>query len=465
MSTSIRNGTIITAVDRYTADIFVENETITLIGKDLSVQADNTIDATGKLIFPGGVDVHTHLDMPLGSIHSSDNFETGTIAAAFGGTTCIIDYATQMRGEMIQTAFETWMKKAERKSVIDYGFHMAITDASEDTLAGMKEMIREGITSFKVYMAYPDSLMLDDGTILRLLTWCVEHGALICAHAENGSVVQELVKKALSDGKTAPRYHSLTRPARTEGEATARAIALAQMAGAPIYIVHLSCSEALEKVKVAHDMGLPIYVETCPQYLLLSAEEYERPGFEGAKFVISPPLRERWNQEVLWEGLAGGDIHTVATDHCPFVMKEGYKGLPKQKELGLSDFTKIPNGAPGIETRFALTYTGGVLARKIDVHRFVDAISTRPAKIFGLFPRKGTIAVGSDADIVIFDPDREITISAETHHMRVDYNPYEGMKLKGMPSTVLSRGRVIVDKGKFVGEAGRGKFIKRSTLK
>jgi len=472
MSTLIKNGNIVTAIDNYVADIFIEDETITLIGKDLAAQADKIIDAHGKYVFPGGIDVHTHLDMPLGSIFSSDDFETGTIAAAFGGTTCIIDYATQFRGERIQTAYETWMKKAEGKSVIDYGFHMIVTDVSDATLAGMDEMIREGITSFKLFMAYPNSLMLDDAAIFRALMWSVDRGALICIHAENGGVIDTLVKKTLAEGKTAPKYHALTRPPRAEGEATARAIALAEIAGAPLYIVHLSCSDALEKVKVAHDMGLSVYAETCPQYLFLSSEEYDRPGFEGAKYVMSPPLREKWNQEMIWEGLAKGDIHTIATDHCPFCMKEGYKGLPKQKELGLNDFSKIPNGAPGIESRLMLIYTGGVLtngamaqdAQKIDIHRFVDAVSTAPAKIFGLFPRKGTIAVGSDADIVIFDPNVEMVISAETHHMRVDYNPYEGMKVKGVPTTVLSRGKVIVADGEFVGKPGQGKFLKRDVF-
>ncbi len=463
MSTLIKGGNIVTATDNYVADIFIDDESIKIIGKGLSVRADAVIDAAGKYVFPGGIDVHTHLDMPLGNIVSSDDFETGTIAAAFGGTTCIIDYATQFRGEKILTAYETWMNKAEGKAVIDYGFHMIVTDVSDETLSAMNEMMREGITSFKLFMAYPNSLMLDDGAILKALMRSSDSGALICVHAENGVVIDTLIKKAIAEGKTGPKYHALTRPPRAEGEATARAIALAEIAGAPLYIVHVSCNDALEKVKVAHDMGLPVYAETCPQYLFLSSEEYDRPGFEGAKFVMSPPLREKWHQEMLWTGLANGDVHTVATDHCPFIMKEGFRGLPKQKELGLDDFRKIPNGAPGIETRLMLIYNG-VLMKRIDIHRFVDVVSTTPAKIFGLFPKKGTIAVGSDADLVIFDPNAETVVRSETHHMRVDYNPFEGMRLKGVPTTVISRGEVIVSNGEFIGKPGRGKFVRRSAF-
>lgn len=463
MSTLIKGGNIVTATDNYIADVFVEDESIGLIGKGLSVRADAVIDAAGKYVFPGGIDVHTHLDMPLGEIVSSDDFETGTIAAAFGGTTCIIDYTTQVRGERIQAAYETWMKKAEGRAVIDYGFHMIVTDVSDETLSAMSGMMREGITSFKLFMAYPSVLMVDDGAILKALMWSSDSGALICVHAENGVVIDTLIEKAIAEGKTAPKYHALTRPPRAEGEATARAIALAEIAGAPLYVVHVSCNDALEKVKVAHDMGLPVYAETCPQYLFLSSEEYDRPGFEGAKCVMSPPLRDKWHQEMLWTGLANGDVHTVATDHCPFIMKEGFRGLPKQKELGIADFRKIPNGAPGIETRLMLIYSG-VLMKRIDIHRFVDVVSTTPAKIFGLFPKKGTIAVGSDADLVIFDPNAETVVSDETHHMRVDYNPYEGMRLKGVPTTVISRGEVIVSNGEFIGKPGRGKFVRRSAF-
>jgi dihydropyrimidinase len=321
----------------------------------------------------------------------------------------------------------------------------------------MDKLIRhEGITSFKLFMAYPGVFMVDDATIFKALLKTRDNGGLICMHAENGGVIDTLVKVALRKGQTAPKYHALTRPTRAEGEATGRAIALAEMAGVPIYIVHLSCSDALEKVKQARDMGLPAYAETCPQYLFLSYDDYERPGFEGAKYVMSPPLREKWNQDALWRGLAKNDLQVVSTDHCPFCMNE-----PPQKQLGKEDFSKIPNGAPGIETRLMLVWDGGVRAGKIDMHRFVEIVSTNPAKMFGLWPRKGTIAVGSDGDIVLFDPEKETTLSAKTHHMKVDYNPYEGRMVKGGPAMVLSRGEVLVDHGQLKGRPGRGQFVKR----
>jgi dihydropyrimidinase len=315
----------------------------------------------------------------------------------------------------------------------------------------------EGITSFKLFMAYPGVFMVDDATIFKALLRTKENGGLVCMHAENGGVIDTLVKEALRKGQTAPKYHALTRPTRAEGEATGRAIALAEMAGVPIYIVHLSCSDALEKVKQARDMGLPAYAETCPQYLFLSYDDYERPGFEGAKYVMSPPLREKWNQEALWKGLQKNDLQVVSTDHCPFCMNE-----PGQKPLGTDDFSKIPNGAPGIETRLLLLWDGGVNSGRIDAHRFVELVSTAPAKMFGLWPRKGTVAVGSDGDLVLWDPDKETTLSASTHHMRVDYNPYEGRVVKGGPAVVVSRGEVIVDHGQWKGKAGRGQFVKRT---
>jgi dihydropyrimidinase len=400
------------------------------------------------------------MDMPFGGTTSTDDFETGTIAAAHGGTTTLVDFAIQSPGEGLYPAYETWMGKADGKAVIDYAFHMIVRELTDPVALEMDEMVRrEGITSFKLFMAYPGVFMVDDATIFKALRRTRDNGAMICMHAENGGVIDELVKEALRKGQTAPKYHALTRPPRAEGEATGRAIALAEMAGVPIYIVHLSCAAALEKVKQARDMGLPAYAETCPQYLFLSHDDYEREGFEGAKYVMSPPLREKWNQDVLWNGLHRNDLQVVSTDHCPFCFDD-----PEQKPLGREDFSKIPNGAPGVETRLMLVWDGGVRTGKIDMHRFVEIVSTNPAKMFGLWPRKGTIAVGSDGDIVVFDPDKTVTLSAKTHHMRVDYNPYEGRVVQGAPVTVLSRGDVIVDAGELKVQAGRGRFVKRDPV-
>src|SRR5213596_420127 len=348
------------------------------------------------------------------------------------------------------------MKKAHDKAVTDYAFHCIITDLGSAQLEEMGQLIREGVTSFKLFMAYPGVFMLDDATIFRAMRQAAKHSGLICMHAENGSAIDVIVQQALAEGKKAPKYHALTRPTTAEAEATARAIALAEMAGAPVYIVHLSCNDALEKVREARDRGLPVYAETCPQYLYLSIENFDAPGFESAKYVFTPPLREKWNQEKLWNGLKRDHLQVVSTDHCPFCFKE-------QKELGKDDFTKIPNGGPGIEHRMSLIYSGGVAAGRFSVNRFVQLVSTTPAKLFGLYPRKGTIAVGSDADLVIFDPNREEVISAKTHHMRVDYSMFEGIRIKGAPKTVLSRGRVVVDGDKFLGRAGQGEFLKRAT--
>jgi dihydropyrimidinase len=456
MTLLIKHGTIVTATDSYQGDVFVDGETISIIGTSLAMSADRTIDATGKYLFPGGIDVHTHLDMPFGGTTSADDFETGTVAAAYGGTTSIVDFAIQYKGQTLHHAWETWMKKAEGKAAIDYSFHMIITELSDQVEQEMDALVRQGVTSFKLFMAYPGVFMLDDATIFRALLRTGKNGGTICMHAENGGVIDVLVKRALAEGKTAPKYHALTRPARAEGEATHRAIALAEMADVPIYIVHLSAAEALQMVTEARDRGLPAYAETCPQYLFLSYENYEEPGFAGAKYVMSPPLRAKATQDLLWRGLAFNDLQAISTDHCPFCMKE-------QKTLGADDFSKIPNGAPGIETRMSLVYDGGVRAGRISLNRFVELTSTSPARIFGLFPRKGTIAPGSDADIVVFDPKRTIQLSARTLHMKVDYNPYEGREVTGAADTVISRGRVIVDAGRFTGRTGAGAFLKRRT--
>jgi dihydropyrimidinase len=452
----IRNGIVITATDLYEGDVFVDGERIAAIGSSLKMNADRVIDAKRKYVIPGGIDVHTHLDMPFGGTTSGDDFESGTIAAAYGGTTSIVDFAIQYNGQTLHHAWETWMKKAEGKAAIDYGFHMIITDLSDQVEEEMDALVRQGVTSFKLFMAYPGVFMLDDASIFRALLRTGKNGGTICMHAENGGVIDVLVKKALAEGKTAPKYHALTRPARAEGEATHRAIALAEMADVPIYIVHLSAAEALEMVTEARDRGLPAFAETCPQYLFLSYDNYEEPGFNGAKYVMSPPLRPKETQERLWRGLAFNDLQAISTDHCPFCMKE-------QKTLGRNDFSKIPNGAPGIETRMSLVYDGGVRTGRISLNRFVELTSTSPAKIFGLFPRKGTIAPGSDADIVIFDPEKKTRLSQKTLHMKVDYNPYEGREVVGVTDIVISRGRVIIDGGKFVGRAGTGSFIKRAS--
>jgi len=455
--TIIRNGSVVTATDTYKADVAISNGKITAIGTDLPLEnTSKVLDATGKLVMPGGIDVHTHLDMPFGGTTSADDFETGTRAAAFGGTTTLIDFAIQYKGQRLRQAFDTWMGKASSKAVCDYAFHCIVTDVSDGQLSEMNDLVHEGVTSFKLFMAYPGVFMLDDGSIFKALQTTSKNGGLVCMHAENGSAIDVIVQQALAEGKKAPKYHALTRPTTAEAEATSRAIALAEMAGAPIYIVHLSCNDALEKVREARDRGLPVYAETCPQYLYLSIENFDAPGFEGAKYVFTPPLREKWHQEKLWNGLKCDHLQVVSTDHCPFCFKE-------QKELGRDDFTKIPNGGPGVEHRMSLIYSGGVASGRFSANRFVELVATTPAKLFGLYPQKGTIAVGSDADLVIFDPNRKHTISAKTHHMRVDYSMFEGIQVTGMPDVVLSRGQIVVDGDKFLGRAGQGNFLRRAT--
>src|SRR6266702_1980250 len=455
--TIIANGKVVTATDTYLADIAISAGKIEVVGQNLPRQnAARVLEAMGKYVFPGGIDVHTHLDMPFGGTTSADDFETGTRAAAHGGTTTLIDFAIQYKGQPLRQAFDTWMSKAASKATCDYAFHCIVTDVSGGQLSEMNDLVHEGVTSFKLFMAYPGVFMLDDGSIFKALQTTAKNGGLVCMHAENGSAIDVIVQQALAEGKKAPKYHALTRPTTAEAEATARAIALAEMAGAPVYIVHLTCNDALEKVREARDRGLPVYAETCPPYLYLSIENFDVPGFEGAKYVFTPPLREKWHQEKLWNGLKRDHLQVVSTDHCPFCFKE-------QKELGKDDFTKIPNGGPGIEHRMSLIYSGGVAQGRFSMNRFVELVSTTPAKLFGLYPRKGTIAVGSDADLVIFDPHRKHTISAKTHHMRVDYNAYEGRTVCGVTETVLVRGNVVVEGRIFKGRAGNGRFLKRST--
>jgi dihydropyrimidinase len=455
--TILRGGTVVTATDTYAADVGIAGGKVAAIAAALPAEsARRVLDAANCYVMPGGIDVHTHLDMPFGGTTSSDDFETGTVAAAFGGTTTLVDFAIQYKGQTLRTAFETWMKKAEGKAVIDYAFHCIITDLPDARLEEMGALVREGVTSFKLFMAYPGVFMLDDATIFRAMSQAGRIGGLICMHAENGGAIDVIVQRALAEGKRAPKYHALTRPTTAEAEATSRAIALAEMAGAPVYIVHLSCNEALEKVREARDRGLPAFAETCPQYLFLSIDNLDAPGFEGAKYVFTPPLREKWHQEKLWQGLARDDLQVVSTDHCPFCFKE-------QKEMGRDDFTKIPNGGPGIEHRLSLVHTGGVHGGRFSPNRFVQLVSTAPAKLFGLYPRKGAVAIGSDADLVLFDPNAETVISAATHHMRVDYSMFEGIRVKGVPRAVLVRGEAVVEGGKFVGRKGSGQFLRRQT--
>ena len=456
-SVLITNGRIVTAVDDYFADVFIDGETIAQIGRNLNVQADTVIDAKGKLLFPGGIDPHTHLDMPFGGTVSADDFDSGTVAAAFGGTTTIIDFAIQNKGESTLKGLDNWHQKAHGKATIDYAFHMIVTDMPDERLPEMARLAEQGVTSYKLFMAYPGVLYVDDGTLYRTFRQAGENSTRICMHAENGIVIDEIVKGAVKAGHTDPIFHALTRPTRMEAEGVHRAIAIAEVAKVPLYIVHLSSADALEQVKIGRARGVDVQAETCPQYLFLDQTAYEKPDFEGAKYVMTPALREKWNQEVLWRGLKFHELATVATDHCPFC-------FTGQKEIGRDSFTKIPNGAPGVENRMALLYHGGVVQGRISLQRFVEISSTAAAKTFGLFPKKGTIAVGSDADIVIFDPEREEIIGVNnprTHHMKVDYSTYEGWEVKGYPDTVLSRGRVIVDKG-VLRTHGGGRFVPRA---
>ncbi|MCP3920936.1 MAG: dihydropyrimidinase [bacterium] len=457
MKILVQGGTIVTATDKYEGDVLIDGTAIHSIGTSLSGPVDKTIDAKGKLVIPGGIDVHTHLDMPFGGTSSVDDFQTGTIAAAFGGTTTVVDFAIQEHGGTMRQAYETWMGKAEGKAAIDYGFHMILREHTPALEKEMGAMVDEGITSFKLFMAYPGVFYMDDAGIFRYMQRSGEVGSTISMHAENGIVIDVLIEQALRKGCKEPKYHALTRPPRAEAEATHRAICLAEMANVPVYIVHLSAAEALREVARARSRGIDVFAETCPQYLFLSYDNYEEPNFEGAKYVMSPPLRDKAKQKDLWHGLRQNDLQAISTDHCPFCFNDN-----EGKLLGKDDFSKIPNGAPGIETRMSLTYDGGVRTGNISLNRWVELTSTSPAKLFGMFPKKGTIAPGSDADIVIFDENAETTLSAASLHMNVDYTPYEGRRVRGVTETVLSRGEVIVENGSFQGRPGRGEFIRRA---
>lgn len=454
MDLKIVGGTIATSRETYQADIGVTGGRIVQIVEKIKSSASQTLDAAGLYVLPGGIDMHTHLDMPFGGTVSADDFETGTKAAAFGGTTSIIDFAIQGKGQTLKETVALWRKKAEGKAVIDYGFHVAVTDLTEAVMDELPVMVRQGVTSFKCFLAYKGALMIDDGAYFRILRKAKDCGALVMIHAENGDVLDVLIKDCLAKGQTEPKYHALSRPPEAEGEATSRGIAVAHLAGAPLYIVHLSCQEALAGVQKARDKGWPVYAETCPQYLLKSFDNYLEPGFEGAKYVMSPPLRDKSNWDVLWTGLATDDLQVVSTDHCPF----NFHG---QKEMGRAGFDKIPNGAPGIEHRLMLLYQHGVREGRLGLNRFVELVSTAPARLFGLYPRKGSVAVGSDADLVLWDPEAAWQISATTHHQNVDYTPYEGFQGRGLAKVVLSRGQVVVQNDEFKGRPGAGRFLER----
>ncbi len=455
MRTLIKNGTVVTASDTTKTDVLIDGEKIAAIGSGLATSADQVIDAENRYVMPGAIDVHTHMELPFGGTFASDDFATGTAAAAWGGTTTIVDFAVQSYGQTLRQGLDQWHKKAQAKAHIDYGFHMIVREINDSILKEMDTLVNEGIPSFKLFMAYPGVFMLDDAAIFKAMSRTAENGGLIMMHAENGGAIDVLVKRYLAEGKGDPINHGLTRPASMEGEATSRAIALSRLAEVAVYIVHLSSKEALDAVREARDDGAPTFAETCPQYLYLSLDDLGRPGFEGAKYVCSPPLRPPSHHDELWKGLLQDDLQLVATDHCPF----HFKG---QKDLGRGDFSKIPNGLPGVEDRFSLIFHGGVNSGRITLNRFVELVATAPAKMFGLFPRKGTIAPGSDADLVIFNPRVERTLSAKTHHMNVDYSCYEGMTVKGLPEVVMQRGNVLVRDGKFQGVKGAGQFLRRS---
>jgi len=453
MSILIKNGRIVTAESDYVADLFIEGEQISAIGKNLNQQADKIIDATDKLVFPGGIDPHVHLDMPFMGAFSSDDYETGTRAAMHGGTTMVIDFILQTQGDTLHNALKAWQGRSEGKAIGDYSYHMAVTDFNDDVAKEVVQFIEEeGITSFKTFMAYKGALMIDDGQMVQLMKVVKENGGLVTVHATNGDMIDSLIAKNRAEGNLSPLYHYLSQPEVTEAEASGRFADMLEYTGCPGYIVHMTCEGALNAVREATQRNQKVLVETCSQYLVLDASLYEK-DFEGAKWVMSPPLREKKDQVALWSGINQGLIQVVGTDHCPFKWE--------QKLMGKDDFSKIPNGHPAIEHRIELMYTEGVRSGKISLNKFVEVTSTNAAKIFGMFPRKGTIAIGADADIVVFDPNKEHTISVDTHHMNVDYSGYEGWKLTGKTETVILRGKVGIENEKCLLEPGYGQFVKR----
>ncbi|MFI2345915.1 dihydropyrimidinase [Streptomyces sp. NPDC019443] len=458
--TLIRGGLVITAADEVHADVLIEDGRIAALAAHGSAAADawtadHTIDAANKYVIPGGVDAHTHMELPFGGTFASDSFETGTRAAAWGGTTTIVDFAVQSVGHALREGLDAWYAKADGKCAIDYAFHMILSDVNESSLKEMDLLVEEGITSFKLFMAYPGVFYSDDGQILRAMQRSATNGGLIMMHAENGIAIDVLVEQALAAGHTDPRYHGEVRKALLEAEATHRAIQLARVAGAPLYVVHVSAEEAVAELAAARDKGLNVFGETCPQYLFLSTDNLAEPDFGGAKYVCSTPLRPKEHQAALWRGLRTNDLQVVSTDHCPFC-------FVGQKELGRGDFSKIPNGLPGVENRMDLLHQA-VVDGHLTRRRWIEVACATPARMFGLYPKKGTIAPGADADVVIYDPHAEQTLSVETHHMNVDYSAYEGKRITGQVQTVLSRGDVVIDRRKFTGRAGHGQYTPRGT--
>ncbi|HEY2371844.1 MAG TPA: dihydropyrimidinase [Gaiellaceae bacterium] len=456
MSLLIKGGRVVTAADDYVADVYVDDERISLIGLDLDLSADRVIDATGKYILPGCVDPHTHLDMPFGGTVTIDDVESGQTSAAFGGTTCHVDFIIQPRGETFASAFDMWRAKANGKQVIDMGYHMAVTDLEHGgSLEELATLPDQGITSYKLFMAYKGALMVDDLTLFRTMQVASQTGALVMVHAENGDVIDQLVREALDAGNTEPLYHALTRPPEAEGEATNRAIQLARLAGSPLYVVHVTCEQAVEPIALARERGWDVWGETCTQYFFNSLDDIAKPNFEGAKYVYSPPVRDSANWDVLWNAVRTDSLSVISTDHCAFL----WDG---QKTLGKDDFSKIPNGGPGLEDRLKMIHDFGVRAGRLSLNRMVELLATNPAKLFGLYPRKGTVAVGSDADLVVFDPEKEVTISASSHHSKADYSLYEGTQVTGAPEVVLLRGHVLVENDELVAPPGIGQFVKRA---
>ncbi|MFJ8542737.1 dihydropyrimidinase [Streptomyces sp. NPDC093586] len=458
--TVVRGGLVVTASDEIHADVLIEDGRVAALAASgtpaaEAFTADKVIDATGKYVIPGGVDGHTHMEMPFGGTYAADTFETGTRAAAWGGTTTIVDFAIQSTGHSLREGLDAWHAKAEGNCAVDYGFHMIVSDVNENTLKEMDLLVEEGVTSFKQFMAYPGVFYSDDGQILRAMQRAAGNGGLIMMHAENGIAIDVLVEQALARGETDPRYHGEVRKTLLEAEATHRAIRLAQVAGAPLYVVHVSAREAVAELTRARDEGLNVFGETCPQYLFLSTDNLAEPDFEGAKYVCSTPLRPKEHQAALWRGLRTNDLQVVSTDHCPFC-------FTGQKELGRGDFSRIPNGMPGVENRMDLLHQA-VVDGHISRRRWIEIACATPARMFGLYPKKGTIAPGSDADIVVYDPHAEQVISAETHHMNVDYSAYEGKRVTGRVETVLSRGEAVVTEREYTGRKGHGVYTPRAT--
>ncbi|WP_392507903.1 dihydropyrimidinase [Naumannella halotolerans] len=474
MTILIKNGTVVSATGRTAADVLIDGEKIVavlapgsvLLGTDLAADVDQVIDATGKYVIPGGIDAHTHMEMPFGGSFASDTFETGTTAAAIGGTTSIVDFVVQYPDQRPLDQYHLWQEKAGGNCAIDYGFHQILSDVGDESLKAMDELITEGVTSFKLFMAYKGVFLSDDGQILRAFQKGAENGAMMMMHAENGAMIDVLVQQAIAAGNTSPYYHGITRPWQAEEEATHRAIMIADLTGAPLYVVHVSAKQAVDQIATARDKGLNIFGETCPQYLYLSLEEQlGAPGFEGAKWVCSTPLRSRaeGHQDHMWQSLRTNDIQMVSTDHCPFCMKE-------QKELGIGDFSKIPNGIGSVEHRMDLMYQG-VVNGQLTLERWVEITSTTPARMFGMYGKKGVIAPGADGDVVIYDPNGHTSIglpvdadgnpTGRSHHMNMDYSAWEGFEIDGRVDTVLSRGKVVVDGGNYIGTKGHGQYIKR----